>query len=74
MGSDTLQTDGLDYGRPCEDLGAYAWEFVMPHGWGYPPVGILLVPPDASFDPVMPKWHYGHVHENINLPHDRKGC
>ena len=33
MGSDILQTDGLDYGRPCEDLGAYTWEFVMPHGW-----------------------------------------
>lgn len=31
----------------------------------YPPVGILLVPPGASFDPVMSKWHYGHVHKNI---------
>jgi hypothetical protein len=32
---------------------------------GYAPVGILLVPPGASFDPVMPKCHYGHLHENI---------
>ena len=33
MGSDTLQTDGLDHGRPCEDLGAYARERVMSLGW-----------------------------------------
>jgi hypothetical protein len=41
MGSDTLQTDGLDYSQPCEDLRVYVW---MSHGWGYWPVGILLVP------------------------------
>jgi hypothetical protein len=28
-------------------------------------MGILLAPPGASLHPVMSKWHYGDVHENI---------
>ena len=31
----------------------------------YSPMGILLAPPGASLHPVMSKWHYGDVHENI---------
>jgi hypothetical protein len=66
IGHNTLHPNGLDHRGPCEDLTAYAWELVMSLGSGDPPVGILLVPSGASFDPAMSKRHCGHVHKNMS--------
>ena len=60
---------------PCKQMGCITVDlakisgpvpgiFVMSHRWGYPPVGVLVVPPGASFDAVTSKWHCGHVHKN----------
>jgi hypothetical protein len=53
MGLDTVQTNRLDYDKRYEALRTYAWDLrdifcMIPMG-GYPPVGILFVPPKMRF-------------------------